>query len=352
MAIDIEIDSSGLVKKSAYTPAHSILVQQSGTGTPTALQVGNNTLVGRLSGGGSLIDDLSAADVKTMLDIQIADVDNLQTSLDAKQPTGDYATNTALSSGLATKQPTGDYATNTALSSGLATKQDLIVPLMPYDYFYETRFQNTNGTQAHIAGSAISGGTSSAAVPILASNTLYPYGVFLRSSTSANGGFKYNTSYITTDFFGGVAKKFQTAIMWKTSFTGRTVRVGFHDSGTVSDAVDGAYFEILDNVVNCKTSDNSVRTTVTMATTLSIDEIYLFDIESNTAGTLITYKLINANTNVVIETATITTNIPTSSTRGFGVSLVATEATTTASDICVIYYIGNGTVNGFNRQRN
>jgi hypothetical protein len=352
MAIDIEIDSSGLVKKSAYTPAHSILVQQSGTGSPTALQVGNNTLVGRLSGDGSLINDLSATDVKTMLDIQISDVEDLQTSLDAKQPSGDYATNTALSSGLATKQPSGDYATNTALSSGLATKQPLIAPLMPYDYWYETRFQNTNNTQAHLAGFAISSGTSSAAVPVLASNTLYPYGVFLRSATSVNGGFKFNTSLINTDFFGGVAKKFQTAIMWKTSFTGRTVRVGYHDSGTNADATDGAYFEILDNVVNCKTSDNSVRTTVTMVTTLSIDEIYLFDIESNTAGTLITYKLINANTNVVIETATISTNIPTATTRGFGVSLVATEATTTSSDICVIYYVGNGTVNGFNRQRN
>jgi hypothetical protein len=333
MAIDIEIDSSGLVKKSAYTPAHSILVQQSGTGSPTALQVGNNTLVGRLSGGGSAINDLSATDVKTMLDIQISDVENLQTSLDGKQPTGDYATNTALSSGLATKQP-------------------LIAPLMPYDYWYETRFQNTNNTQAHLAGFAISGGTSSAAVPILASNTLYPYGIFLRSATSVNGGFKFNTTLINSDFFGGVAKKFQTAIMWKTSFTGRTVRVGYHDSGTNADATDGAYFEVLDNVVNCKTSTNSVRTTVTMVSTLSIDEIYLFDIESNTDGTLITYKLINANTNVVIETATIDTNIPTSSTRGFAVSLVATEATTTSSDICVIYYVGNGTVNGFNRQRN
>jgi hypothetical protein len=89
-----------------------------------------------------------------------------------------------------------------------------------------------------------------------------------------------------------------------------------------------------------------------MATTLSLDEIYLFDIESNTAGTLITYKLINANTNVVIETATIATNIPTTHTRGFGVSLVATEASTTLSEICVIYYAGNGTVNGYNRQRN
>lgn len=333
MAIDIEIDSSGLVKKSDYTPAHSILVQQSGTGSPTALQVGNNTLVGRLSGGGSAINDLSATDVKTMLDIQISDVDNLQTSLDGKQPTGDYATNTALSSGLATKQP-------------------LIAPLMPYDYWYETRFLNTNVVQPHLAGLAILSGTQTAAVPTLASNTLYPYGVFLRSSTTANGGFKFATTLLNSNFFGGVAVKFQTAIMWKTDFTGRTVRVGYHDSATVSDATDGAYFEILDNVVNCKTSTNAVRTTLTMVTTLALDEIYLFDIESNTDGTLITYKLINANTNVVIETATIATNIPTTPARGFGVSLVATEASTTLSEICVIYYAGNGTVNGYNRQRN
>ena len=225
-------------------------------------------------------------------------------------------------------------------------------PLMPYDYWYETRFQNTNNTQANLAGFAIASGTAIASVPVLETNTLYPYGIFLRSSPNTNAGFKYNTSYLHTDFFGGVAKKFQTAIMWKTSFVGRTVRVGYHDSGTVADAVDGAYFEILGNVVNCKTSTNSVRTTVTMVTTLSIDEIYLFDIESNTAGTLITYKLINANTNVVIETATISTNIPTSPTRGFAVSLVATEASAVSSDICVIYYVGNGTLSAFNRIRN
>jgi hypothetical protein len=225
-------------------------------------------------------------------------------------------------------------------------------PLMPYDYWYETRFLNTNVVQPHLAGLAILSGTQTAAVPTLASNTLYPYGVFLRSSTTAHGGFKYSTTLLNSNFFGGVAQKFQTAIMWKTSFTGRTVRVGFHDSATVADATDGAYFEILDNVVNCKTSTNAVRTTITMVTTLSIDEIYLFDIESNTAGTLITYKLINANTNIVIETATIATNIPTTPARGFGASLVATEASTVLSEICVIYYAGSGTVNGYNRQKN
>ena len=47
--------------------SHSILVKQSGGSNPTALTVGNNTLVGRKSGGGSNIEDLSVSDVKDLL---------------------------------------------------------------------------------------------------------------------------------------------------------------------------------------------------------------------------------------------------------------------------------------------
>ena len=155
MAIEIEIDSSGLVKKSAYTPAHSLLVQQGGTGSPTALQVANNTLIGRKSGGGSEIEDLSAADAKAILDIQISDVENLGTTL--------------------------------------AGKQDTIAPLMPYDYWYETRFLNTNIVQMNLGGTAISSGTATTAVPVISSNVNYPYGIFLRSGTTANGGYRYST---------------------------------------------------------------------------------------------------------------------------------------------------------------
>lgn len=52
----------------------------------------------------------------------ISEITNLQTTLNGKQPVGDYATNTALTQGLAGKQPVGDYATNTALTQGLAGK--------------------------------------------------------------------------------------------------------------------------------------------------------------------------------------------------------------------------------------
>jgi hypothetical protein len=46
---------------------------------------------------------------------------------------------------------------------------------------------------------------------------------------------------------------------------------------------------------------------------------------------------------------TITTNIPATSARAFGAGLVATEATTTASDIGVLYSLGFGTIPGFQR---
>jgi hypothetical protein len=46
---------------------HSILVKQSGGSNPTSLSVGNNTLIGRKSGGGSNIEDLSVTEVKDLL---------------------------------------------------------------------------------------------------------------------------------------------------------------------------------------------------------------------------------------------------------------------------------------------
>jgi hypothetical protein len=64
------VNAAGAVMESDYTPSHSLLVQQSGTGSPSSLSIGNNTLVGRLSGGGSNIDDLSASQVRTLLNVE------------------------------------------------------------------------------------------------------------------------------------------------------------------------------------------------------------------------------------------------------------------------------------------
>jgi hypothetical protein len=106
-------DLADKVDKSDYTPAHSILVQQSGTGSPSALQIGTNTLVGRLSGGGSDINDLSVSDVKTLLSIN-----NVDNTSDANKPIS-TATQTALD--LRTREILQDFTDYT--STGVLTEQ-------------------------------------------------------------------------------------------------------------------------------------------------------------------------------------------------------------------------------------
>ena len=66
--------TSLFIKKSDYTPAHSILAQQSGTGSPTAVTIGTNEILGRESGGGADIKGLSASEVKAILAFTKAEI--------------------------------------------------------------------------------------------------------------------------------------------------------------------------------------------------------------------------------------------------------------------------------------
>lgn len=293
--VNIPIDGSNLIKKSTYSSANSIVVQKTGTATPEILTIQELTILGRITG--ETIEALTVAKVKTMLGL------------------------------------------------------DKIEPLMPFDFWYETRFQNLNTLQQHLVGTAIASGTALVAPPVVASNP-YPYGCYVRSSASANSGYRFASGLANNDYFGVASHKYQEVFMYRTSLTGITRRIGYGDTTNQADCVDGAYFETVGTAINCKTANNSTRTTVTMVATLSVDIPYLFDIEVNTAGTLVTFKLIHGITGVEIESKTISTNIPTTTTRGFGIMSVSTQVTGGIADIGIEYYMGNGTINGYNRLRN
>ena len=64
------VDAAGAVMESDFTPAFSLIVQQSGTGAPEMLSVGTNTIVGRVTGGGSEIDDLSPTQVRSLINVE------------------------------------------------------------------------------------------------------------------------------------------------------------------------------------------------------------------------------------------------------------------------------------------
>ena len=63
-------DSAGAVMESDFTPSHGLLVQQSGTGSPTMVSLGTNEILGRLSSGGSQIAGLRDSDVRSLINVE------------------------------------------------------------------------------------------------------------------------------------------------------------------------------------------------------------------------------------------------------------------------------------------
>lgn len=221
-------------------------------------------------------------------------------------------------------------------------------PLGPHDFWAYDRIGSTGGQALNLFTSAgVAGGTNTTSPP--AALGIAPDGVFLRSPATANGGYRYQTSSLVGQIFGGMSRKFRGHFRWRASFTGRTVRIGFHDSTTNADAVDGAYFEILDAVCSAKTANNSTRTTAETTATLSLDTLYTFDIDVNAAGSEARFRAYAGTSSTPVLDQTITTNIPTAAGREFGTGIVATESSTTASDIGILYGMGYGTVAAFNR---
>jgi hypothetical protein len=79
------VNAAGAVMESDYSTAHSVLVQQSGSGSPVAVHLGNNTMLGK-SGGGN-IAALSASTVRSIINVEdgadVTDAANVGSVLNA-----------------------------------------------------------------------------------------------------------------------------------------------------------------------------------------------------------------------------------------------------------------------------
>ena len=64
------VDAAGAVMESDFTPAFGVLAQQSGTGSPSIVSIGTDEILGRVTGGGSLIEGLSATDVRSLINVE------------------------------------------------------------------------------------------------------------------------------------------------------------------------------------------------------------------------------------------------------------------------------------------
>ncbi|MGL5009155.1 MAG: hypothetical protein ACRC6I_04690, partial [Paracoccaceae bacterium] len=318
------------------------------------------TFVGRTNTGAGVPEALTPAQVRSLINVADGAEVNQPTNLSYTAATRVLASDTGtdvtlplVSAGAAGLAPaSGGGTVNFLRADGTwAAAGGGLTPLGLGDWWESYRISSGITQFGTFLAAAISGGTNNVAVPAASGLGHNPLGAFLRSSTTANSGYRYNSANLTAWFFGGgVGYKFRGKFLWR-AFTNNTVRIGFLDTAASTDAQDGAYFEIIGSTIAAKTAQAAARTQAPATYTALIDTVYTFDIDANGAGTSVQFRVYeNLNTVPVLD-QTITTNIPNAVARAFGAGCVATNSAAAASDIGILYELGIGTADAFGRAR-
>lgn len=166
------------------------------------------------------------------------------------------------------------------------------------------------------------------------------------SSTTANSGVRF-TMDPTGFLLGG--GELSIVCFRPQVLTGTTIRAGFLDTTTASDAVDGVYFEMngAGEVVG-KTANNSARTTSAILATLSSGEWVTAICGTNWNASEARFFLYSES-GTLLGSETITTNIPTGGSRQTGHGVVATNSGTTASALVDLDYLAVGVLRPLTR---
>jgi len=221
-----------------------------------------------------------------------------------------------------------------------------------WDFWMESRIYTTNANGQFWLGAALSSGNNNTGLPSAAQFGYNSGGVLIRSSTIADGGYRY-MSIAGADYFGVISRKFQCQFLWRTAFTNNTVRIGFSDAIANTTAVaNGAWFECDGSgVISAKTAKASTGTTHGTTYSASLDTAYTFDVEANAAGTSVRFRIYAGTSTTAVYDQTITTNIPNAAANNFGNGIVCSNSGTTASDIGILYRLACGSIEGYNKAR-
>jgi hypothetical protein len=220
-----------------------------------------------------------------------------------------------------------------------------------WDHWNENWFSNVNANSYDLwAGTAIASGTIANVALNILRQAFNPYGFALRSSTSANSGYRYVTNAFASDWFGVTSRKFRGRIGTpETTVATGLVRVGWLDTTTHADATDGAYFEINGNVLSCKTAADGTRTTHGTTLTLDVAQAYVLEIDVPANAASVRFRVWEGLNATPVLDVINTSDIPVSAANAFGAGIVATASEGTATTIVVPYSMGMGTIAGYQR---
>lgn len=166
----------------------------------------------------------------------------------------------------------------------------------------------------------------------------HPGVVKVTCSATVNSGAR-----IVTDVAGGIllggGEVFEAIVNFTNVSASQTYRIGFHDATTSTDAVDGAYFELVAGTLKGKTISNGVPTQTGTTFTPTAGTWYRLRVTVNSNATQVNFDVWNdAGTSQFA--ANTTTNIPTASGRETAAGLIATSAGAVVADLLHLDFMG------------
>lgn len=200
--------------------------------------------------------------------------------------------------------------------------------------FKQDFMTNVIATWAPFSGGAISSGVAA----VEAGNAQHPGCITLKSATTANSGYYVYSDIISLLLAGGEVFEciFKTPAVISAS---TKMRIGFADSTVAATApIDGAYFDITSNTLTAKTASNSVVTTSPSSFTLVVATWYRARITIESASSAL-FEIFADNSEVVLFSQRLTSNIPTASGRNTGVVIIATNSGKVATFMITLDYI-------------
>lgn len=223
-------------------------------------------------------------------------------------------------------------------------------PLSLWDEWLETRFPNSTSPSPPFIGAAIGSGTINNGATVVAQQDGYWHnGVLVSSSATANSGYRWQEAHSAIRF-GSKTNK-HISVIRPVQLTNVLGRYGFHDTTSSAQPADGAWIETNGATLVGKTRANATESVTTSSFTLALNTAYLLDVEVNAAGTLATFRVLDAITAAVLWEDSLSSGLSTLATRSTNAGCVVTHSGTTAAGLVILYLMGHGTVDGYNRTR-
>ena len=191
---------------------------------------------------------------------------------------------------------------------------------------YATDFNSGTTATANppFVGTPVLGGSVATAVGLVDGD--HPGVVGIGDSTDSNSGYRFLTDIEGTRIGGG---EVFDGVINVPALAETTVRLGFLDTTTADDAVDGCYFEIhaASGEVIGKCASNAMRTSTAGSYPLSAGNWYSYRITIDEDAILATFEIFTSDGVPLWQSNnTVGSNLPTAAGRETGVGVIATES--------------------------